>query len=77
MSVNTVSVSLVILPLAIEYITVYVPELSLSMSLIVLPLTLVAGTIGPDLDTTAVSNRSAPLSFVDRTIFEFIFIPCL
>ena len=77
MGVNSVSVSLVILPFTIEYVSVYMPELALSMCLVVLPLTLVPSTIRPNLDPTAVSNRTPPLSFVDGTVFEFIFIPCL
>jgi hypothetical protein len=74
MSVDTITVCFVILPLAVKYVSVYMPEFPLAVSLVIDPLAFVPGTIWPDLDTDTVTYCTLPLTLIDGTILEFVFI---
>ena len=74
MSVDTIAVCFVILPLAVKYVSVYMPEFPLAVSLVIDPLAFVPGTIWPDLDTDTVTYCTLPLTLIDGTILEFVFI---
>jgi hypothetical protein len=74
MSIDTVTVGLIILPFSIKHITVNVPEFSYSMSFVILPLSFIPSTVWPDLDTPTMTDLTTPLSFINSSIFESIFI---
>ncbi len=75
--VHSVSVGFIVLPLAIEDVSVHVPELALPVCFVVLPFALVARSVGPDLDAAAVTNLASPLTFVNRPVLKTIFISIL
>jgi hypothetical protein len=58
MDIDTITVCFIILPLTFEDITVNMPKLSFSTSLVVPPVTFIAGTIRPNLDTVAMLHVS-------------------
>ena len=76
-SVFTVAVGFISLPLAFVFVAIDVPESSLTMSLIVLPISLILCTIRPYLDTTTMSHIFFPLSLVPGTIFKLKLLPLL
>ena len=65
-----VSTFLTILKLAIIYISFVVDVLSLTIKLVINIVTLVHSTVGPNLDSAALSNAGAykPLSIIVRSI---------
>ena len=73
MNVNSVPVGFVILPLSLENVSIYVPELSISTSFVKSPVTLVFGAILPDLHTKSVLQVTKPLTCIDCSIFELYF----
>ena len=72
--IDTVPVSLVVLPLSVEDVTIYVPELALPMSFVVYPLPLVACAIWPDLDPVTMTNSSLPLALVYRSVLKLVLL---
>jgi len=71
-TVGSKPVCLVVLPLAIIDITVCMNQSAFTIGLIVSPVSLVHGTVGPDLNALALTNVRAtePLALVLRTVFE-------
>ena len=70
MAVGTVSMCLVIVPLAIVDVTVGVDQLAVAVSLIVAPLSIVLTAVLPDLLTVAVLHAVEQLARVDGTVRE-------
>jgi len=70
MDVDSKAIGFIIFPLAFVDITICVPEFSSAVSLILAPLTLVLGTIGPDLHTRSVSHSIFEVSLIDCSILE-------
>ena len=74
MSVDSVAVGLIILPLSVKDVTVDVPELSFTMRFVVLPLTFVASSIRPNLDTPPMPHGPSPLALVDCPVLKPVLI---
>jgi hypothetical protein len=72
--IDSVPVGLIILPLPIKDVTIYMPELPLTMSLVVDPFALITCAIWPHLDAVAVADIPLPLAFVDSTILESVLL---
>lgn len=72
MDVSSISVGLIIYPVAFIDVAVNMDELPMSMCAIVTPLALIAGTIRPHLLTVPISKASYPLAGVRRTCLERI-----
>ena len=68
MLVSPVSVSLVILPLALINIAIGMNERALSISLVVLPLTIVLTAVLPHLLTVSILHTVQQLSGIDGTV---------
>ena len=75
MNVYTISIRLVINPLAIKYITVYMPKFSFSVSFIVFPFTFVSSLVRPGLGSFPISFSTYPLSIINSTTFKFKWFP--
>lgn len=75
--VDTRTICLVVCPVTIIDITIYMGELSLTVSAILTPFSLIPGSIRPHLDAPAVSETAFPLSCIDRTCLELISWPVL
>ena len=65
--VHTVTIGLVVDPVALVDITIDVSELAEAVSPVVLPIALVAGTILPDLLPVAITEPANPLSGILRS----------
>ena len=72
MAVGSVSMSLIVLPVAVVDITISMDQSALSISLIVGPVTLVHGAVRPDLDAFTLSNllTTKPVSFIACSVLE-------
>ena len=64
MNVDSLSVSFIIHPVALIDISIDMSELSESMGSIVFPISFIAGSVGPDLLSVAVSEATDPLTSV-------------
>lgn len=76
-SVNAITISFILEPFALKYITVNVPELPTTACLIELPEAFVACAIRPYLDTEAMLHVAKPLPFVHSAVFEYNVTPLL
>ena len=72
MDIHTVSVSFIIDPVSLVYISIYMNEFSMTVCAVVSPLALIASTVRPNLHTIAVSETSNPLALVSRTCLESV-----
>lgn len=70
MNVDSVSISLVVLPLAFVDVSVGVPELSTTVRFILAPLSFVLGVVRPDLDSWSVPLVIEEVSFVNSSVFK-------
>ena len=73
MDINSVAVGLVVEPFPFEHIAIHVPELAVSACFIESPISLVLGSVFPDLDAVAMLQVSEPLADVCCAIFEMDF----
>ena len=72
MNIDTVSVSFIIDPVSLVYISIYMNEFSMTMCAVVSPLALVASAVRPNLHTVAISEATDPLTLVSRARFESV-----
>ena len=70
MNIDTVSVSFIIDPVSLVYISIYMNEFSMTVSTVISPLPLVTSTIRPNLYTIPVSESSNPLALICCACFE-------
>jgi hypothetical protein len=70
--IHTVSVSFIIDPISLVYISIYMNEFSMTVCAVISPLALIAGTVRPNLHTVAVSETSNPLALVSCTCLESV-----
>jgi hypothetical protein len=59
--------------LTFENVAVYVPEFALAAGFIVFPVTFIASTIRPDLDSIAMLHISQPVAFINSSILKHNF----
>jgi len=71
MYINSISIGFIILPLAFEHITINVPELAFSTSFVMFPISLIASSIWPYLDSVTVLHITKPLTLVNSTVLEY------
>ena len=72
MDIHTVSVSFIIDPVSLVYISIYMNEFSMTVCAVVSPLALVASAVRPNLHTVAISEATDPLTLVSSARFESV-----
>ena len=73
MDVDTIPICLVVIPLALENVSINMPELSLATCFIEHPVSFVFGTIFPHLHTIPMLHVSKPLASVGSSILKVDF----
>jgi hypothetical protein len=71
MSVNTLTIGLIIEPLTFIDITIRVVQDTLSIGFVEIPLANILATVGPGLRSNALTHAILPLPFVGNTIIKF------
>ncbi len=72
MHVSTTAMSLIVLPIALVYVTIGVNQSPASVCFVAYPVSLVARTVEPDLDSSACTGFCVfyPFSFVLSPVFK-------
>jgi hypothetical protein len=71
--INTIAIRLVVLPLALKNVAINVPELSFAARLVVPPVSFIASSIWPHLNTVTMLHVAKPLTLVDGSILKYDF----